>query len=194
MDKSIRGVSDELWSKVDAIDGWLFREEADLLYTFSKAGLWMELGSYKGKSTVVMAQNNNGVAIDWFKGSPEHPKDTDTHEEFIKNTQGLPHFVITLSGRMEEVIHEIDTKRTPKVKLLYLDAEHSYEATKLAFDLYEKFVDDKGYVIFHDAWGENGETDLTPWPGVTKFVNELCEDENWENIHNVRRCAVFIRV
>jgi hypothetical protein len=79
------------------------------------------------------------------------------------------------------------------LKFLYLDAEHTYSNTREAFDLYVPSLADDGIVVLHDAWGDNGETTGTPWPGVTQFAEELITNGEWLNFANKRRCAAFKR-
>ena len=67
---------------IQHIDGWLTDEEAKLLYKLAKncKGVIVEIGSWKGKSTICMAKGSkagNNVkiyAIDPHVGSSEHKK------------------------------------------------------------------------------------------------------------------------
>lgn len=184
-------LTDEEWAVIDAIEGWLFREEAELLARLSVSP-WCEVGAWKGRSTRVLARGGHGWVVDWFKGSSEHPAGTDTREEFYDNTFDLDITVLEM-----DYACAVPLIPTP-IKLLYLDAEHTYEATREVFALFAPLVDDDGLVIIHDAWADDGggkEGGMTPWPGVTLFVRELIEDGSpfWENVENVARCAVFRR-
>lgn len=186
-------LTDEQWARIDAIDGWLFRPEADLLHDLitEVREPWCEVGAWKGKATNVFAMAHAfGYVVDWFQGSSEHPAGTNTLAEFNQNTEDLLIRVIPLD-------YEHGADLVPNgIHLLYLDAEHSYDATAHVFALYSPKVAELGYVVLHDAWGDNGEGKdggRTPWPGVTQFALELIAGGEWVNVRNVNRCAVFRR-
>ena len=190
MGRIIYSLTDTQWAEVDAIDGWLFRDEAEQLYRLCD-GPWIEIGSWKGKSTIVLAQRHEGWAVDWFQGSPEHPDGTDTFRDFLENTYRYGDKIHVVAGRFEDVVD----KTPDEVQLIFFDAAHEYEPTKQAFDLYAHKVRSGGYIIFHDAWDEGGNMESTgPWPGVNQFVKELMEDPNWEYYETAVRNAAFKRV
>lgn len=171
-------LTDEQWEKVDRIDGWLTREEADLLYGLCD-GPWLEIGAWKGKSTTVLAETGHpGTVIDWFRGSPEHDRDTWTLPEYAENMRDYPH-VRTCVLTAEECGGIYPDGRS----LIHFDGDHSYEATAEAFDLYEFLLDEGGVAVFHDY--RDGASD--PWPGVTKFVDELIESGEWEKVAQAGR-------
>lgn len=182
-------LTDAEWAEVDAVEGWLFREEADLLARLATSP-WCEVGAWKGRATRVLARGGHGWVVDWFKGSSEHPAGTDTRDEFLANTGHLnitvlPYSYVTACNLIPS-----------SLQLLYLDAEHSYEGTAEAFALFAPLVARTGTVVFHDAWGDDGggkDGGGTPWPGVTRFVRELAEAGDWVNVENAARCAVFRR-
>jgi hypothetical protein len=173
-------IDDELWTKVEQIHGWLWREEADTLDDLN-SGEWCEVGCWQGRSTRVLAEKNPGWAVDWFQGSPEHEAGTDTYEEFMRNVGWHPNVTVVRS-RFENAADHVG-----RVDLLHLDADHSYDATKLAFDLYSPKVRIGGHVVFHDARGGG-------WPSVERFVAELKRRPGWAHVVNVGRAAAFQRV
>lgn len=178
------------WEEIDKIDGWLFKEEAKLLYDLAFAlqdnEYYLEVGSWKGKSAVAAAQSGaNVIAVDWFKGSPE-TAGADTLEEYLSNTKGYPR-IETFVGKSEEVFIP---KRNLQIGLLFIDGEHTYEACSRDFTKWSEYVPPGGFIVFHDAYGENGEEENTPWPDVTKFVKQL-KNYGYKEITKVRRCSVF---
>ena len=186
------------WEDIDAVEGWLFMEEADLLTKLAKAmppGCeWCEIGSYKGRSTLAFLRSGRmGYAIDWFQGSPEMPEGTNTLADFVKvlNKYDPICLVFTCMERSEVAVNNIPDH----IGVLFIDGEHSYEAVKKDFELYKNKVVEGGYIVFHDAWGDEGqEGPPTPWPGVTQFVKELRDSPEWEETHKVRRCAAFRKI
>jgi predicted O-methyltransferase YrrM len=73
--------TDEVKKFVDNIDGWLFEREGELLYDLAKnctgKGVIVEIGSWKGKSTIWLGKGSKRgkkvliYAIDPHTGSPE---------------------------------------------------------------------------------------------------------------------------
>jgi hypothetical protein len=164
------------------IEGWFFHEEAEFLAPFV-TGTWCEIGCYKGRSTRVWAESGYpGYAIDWFLGSPEHPKNTNTFNEFVENL--LPYWdrVRVLPARFEEVASFVPDD----LQFLFLDGEHSYDATSKAWNMYSPKVRRGGVVAFHDAAGG-------AWPDVERFVAEVRTKQNWFDLGTVGRVTAFQR-
>jgi predicted O-methyltransferase YrrM len=180
------------WPQIEAIDGWLTEDEAKLLYDLArecpKDRVCVEIGSYKGKSTVAMLQSEARViAIDWFQGSPEHPEGTNTYRDFAKNTERYGEQLTTLAYKSTDDFPQFIVGND--VHLLFIDGEHSYGAVKKDYELYEPKVVEGGYIVFHDAQPPH-PSHANPWPEVTKFVEELIA-QGKEPIMRIGRCAVF---
>lgn len=151
-------------------------------------GRWVEIGSWKGRSTAVLAQTGfPGYAIDTFTGSSEHG-DVDTYSEFMAHIDGLGD--VTVFRQDYQNVPRIP----PGVALLHLDHEHTYQDCKTALELYSPLLASDAKVAVHDAW-ERGSRDPNdcPWPGVTWFALELCEHPDWMLWDTVGRLAVFTR-
>jgi len=183
----------------ETIDGWLFPEEGELLEKYAKEvqpfAYIVELGSYKGKSTVYLARSAlpmvNVICVDTFMSDATTVSSNDTLDTFLYNTAGLSN-IIVLPSKTGHVAKIMKANEHPaKIALLFIDADHSYEGVKTDFDNFSPFVAPGGVIIFHDAYGENGETENTPWPGVTRFCKELEANPKWKLIEKCRRCAVF---
>jgi predicted O-methyltransferase YrrM len=58
-----------------------------------------------------------------------------------------------------------------QIDLLFIDADHSYDAVKKDFELYAPLVSDGGLIVLHDVvnprWVDNG---------VAKFWQEINEE------------------
>jgi hypothetical protein len=170
------------WGKARNVPGWFSEEEARLLSTLC-TGLWCEIGSYLGRSTIVLAATGHeGYSIDTHKGSPEM-KRKDSWEEFEWNMAPYEN-VITVRAKFQSR-HTVNLVKD-ELMLLHLDADHSYELTKLAFELYSPKVLRGGHVCFHDAAGG-------AWPGVEQVVGELDPSE-WKRVALVGQLAAFQRL
>ena len=137
------------WSLAAQVKGWLFREEAELLYTLARAvgskGRVVELGSYCGRSSIVLAagliaaSTDPLVCVDTFGGSPEHQPGQycfdpetlvggkiDTYPIFVDNLRraGLQGLVEVL--RMSTL--DASACFADRIALLFVDADHDYGA------------------------------------------------------------------
>jgi predicted O-methyltransferase YrrM len=157
-----------------SVDGWLNPKEARLLYRLASEcrsrGAIVEVGSWKGKSTICLARGSLAGgkaqihAIDPHTGSPEHSKEMGavwTFDEFRRN--------IEKAGVNEMVVPHVDFsdavagKFFEPVELIFIDGLHEYEGVKLDFDSWFPKVMEHGIMAFHDTTG---------WPGVLRLVNE----------------------
>jgi predicted O-methyltransferase YrrM len=196
---------DLIWARADVIEGWLTRPEAELLARLN-VGTWCEIGSYKGRSTIVLALTGDfGYAIDWFQGTPRDIGEADTLDEFWANLDGIRNRrFIVIAERHEDAAREVP----PALDLLFLDGDHSFEATASAFSLYAPKVKVGGHVVLHDVWSLEGDANPgnNPLPGCRAFFEGLMLDNTlrwgrmdeptvrWEHTENVDRCAVLRRV
>lgn len=134
----------------------------------------VELGSWKGKSTVYLAEGSlegNKVrvyAVDTWNGSNEHHKlkidCKGLYEQFLENIRdmGLEHIITPI----RENSHNLKLLALPnEIGLLFIDADHDYENVKSDFERYSPLLVVGGFLIFHD-YG-----DL--FPGVVRTINEL---------------------
>jgi predicted O-methyltransferase YrrM len=146
------------------IDGWLTEKEGELLYNLAKAtrrnGVIVEIGSWKGKSTVFLGRGSQSgdhvkiYAIDPHTGSPEHKKEyghVRTFAEFKKNIEnsGIDGLIIPEKKTSREAADNFEKP----VELLFIDGAHEYEAVKMDFELWIPKLLEGGTVTFHDAIG-----------------------------------------
>jgi len=171
------------WHRAVNIQGWFGLHEARLLSRLC-TGPWCEIGCHKGRSTTVLAETgHDGYAIDTWQGTSDKNDPTygaRVYVEFMGKVDRYENVIIVKSNfRNPRTVHLVPDN----LHLLHLDADHSYEATKLAFELYAEKLIPGGHVCFHDAKGGG-------WPGVEQFVAELPSDE-WEHVDTVGSLAAF---
>src|ERR1051325_188661 len=157
-----------------SVDGWLHPKEARLLYRLASEckgrGAIVEIGSWKGKSTICLARGSLAGgkakinAIDPHTGSPEHSKqfgEVWTFDEFRRNIEN--------AGMTEQVTPHVDfsdavaKKFNEPVELIFIDGLHEYEGVKTDFDSWFPKVIEHGTIAFHDT---------TCWDGVRKCVSK----------------------
>ena len=175
------------------VQGFLHPYEGFVLYWLAKHwpcnGRVVEIGSFKGRSTCWLATGSKEggrakvAAVDHFRGSPEHQLG-GSHEDpdIIAHGSTLP----TIQANLKKndladwvTIHAGDSTEIARgwsepIRLLFIDGDHSYEATAHDFNTWTRFVVQRGLVIFHD---------VQVWPGVTRFHTELCSQQsNWRSL------------
>jgi len=156
------------------VDGWLNPKEARLLYQLARdckgQGAIVEIGSWKGKSTICLARGSLAGhktkihAIDPHTGSPEHSKQFGvvwTFDQFRHNIEnaGVTEMVIPHVDYSDAVARKFDEP----VELVFVDGLHEYEGVKIDFDSWFPKVIEHGTMAFHDT---------TCWPGVLKVMSE----------------------
>jgi predicted O-methyltransferase YrrM len=132
----------------------------------------VELGSYLGASTCFLAAGAavNGarvVAIDMWKNETMPDGLRDTFADFQRNISGVANRVRILRKRTAEITAE-DVQ--PPVHLAFIDADHSYEATKADAAVMAPYLVPQGLMVFHDA---------TTFAGVGQAVGELLASGEW---------------
>jgi predicted O-methyltransferase YrrM len=166
------------------MDGWLAEGEGLLLYNLAKKcskGVIVEIGSWKGKSTIWLAsgskkgKNARVYAIDPHIGSPEHQKmfgKVWTFEEFKKNIKraGVDDIIVPMVKKSEDAAKNF----SKPVGLAFIDGDHEYDMVKLDYDLWFPKLVEGGVMAFHD-------TILRPGPA--KIVEEkLCKSSRFKDI------------
>jgi predicted O-methyltransferase YrrM len=173
------------------IEGWLEDAEADLLLAaVTRAiatvqnGAIVEIGSYCGKSTVVLAaavsalEDPHRVKIyaidphDGIVGALDQGVQqlAPTRDQFLKNISnaGIMHLVEPLIQRAFE------TDWNQPISFLLIDGLHDYFNVARDFNHFEPWIAAGGFIAFHDY--------ANYYPGVKAFVNELLANGGYEKI------------
>ena len=167
-----------------ALDGWfnMEREYSYLLENTPEGGTFVELGSWKGKSTsyIVTELINNDrdvkfFTVDTFEGVLDGTDDTENaaytsynlteiYDIFQENTKHLKdHFTVIKSKSHEAASHFDDES----VDVIFIDAGHSYEAVKADLEAWYPKMKPDSIMSGHD---------FNLWPGVNKAVKEFFKD------------------
>lgn len=172
------------------VPGWLNDMEGYTLMTLAGhdrgpggqpvQGCVAEIGSFKGRSTCWLAAGVQGrgagkvYAIDHFTGSPEHqPGGSHADPDIVKDGTTLNAFRaniarLNLGDHVEAVVApSLEAAKTwskGPIRLLFIDGDHSYEATKADLAAWKPHLAPGALVAFHDVGA---------WEGVTRFYTEL---------------------
>jgi hypothetical protein len=101
-------------------DGWLSQREAYLLWK-NASGKILEVGSYHGRSTVLLAYRGRVTAIDSFSEDKTTPEVSRKDLEiFLANIAGLP---------VKHLLMRIEDWEPTKMNFVFLDGDHTEEGT-----------------------------------------------------------------
>lgn len=181
-----RSEKEEVINLLRNIEGQISRDEIFKLYSLAKevnkGECIVEIGSYRGKSTLALAvgskKSNNcpvysidphanfvGVA-GWNFG----PADLAIkYQNICKLKAGELVYCICL--RSEQVSNSWEQP----IGLLWIDGDHRYEAVKKDFFGFKPFLSENAKIAFHDSNME----------GVNKFISELVDQKHVTIINKV---------
>lgn len=168
-------------ASVDGIAGWLSRGEMDLLaacaglacdaaerHGHAEPPVVLELGSFHGRSTVVIAtalKHQGRRRLRFFAVDPHtgyHLGDGgDTKAALDANLR--QHRVDSYVNIVRGFSHELDWKHT--VAFLFIDASHEYEDVRRDYEVFRERLAPGALVAFHDY--------APCCPGVEQCVDEL---------------------
>ena len=180
-----------LWRRIHWDAGDMMPAE-QLLAIYELAVTWpvdgdvVELGAWTGLTTSYLAAacrargKGHVYAVDTFKGSHEVLDHYISVERFGGDTlsafrqriaaAGVGGQIDVLVGLTSEMVHAY---RGVAIRVLFIDADHSYEGVRRDFELWSPLVAPGGLIIFHDYVGA---------PGVTKFVDaEVSSNGDYES-------------
>jgi predicted O-methyltransferase YrrM len=180
----------ELHQRLDQVQGYLHPMEGFALMNLAAhadtQGAVVEIGSFMGRSTCWLASGlkisgrtpaERVFAIDHFRGSPEHqPGGTHECAAVVQTGSTLDAFNGNLRrAGVEQIVTPVVTDSLSAasqwreriggpIRLVFIDGDHSYEASKADFEAWSPHVPVGGLVAMHD---------IGAWPGVTRFYEEV---------------------
>jgi MMP 1-O-methyltransferase len=133
------------------VPGWLSDEEGEALYELAKEctgkGVIVEIGSWKGKSTICLGLGSKaGGGVRIFAVDPHADY---RHGEFKENIEraGIADLVTPLKGLSQSVADTFDEP----IELLFVDGSHEEELVREDFEKWVPKVVEGGTVAFHDT-------------------------------------------
>lgn len=151
-------------SESKKIQGWMSDKELTFLASLAtRCGTMVELGAWKGRTTVTLAKyiRQFVVTIDHFKGTPGdtgHDEASDEggekiYREFMLNTEKywMDGKLITLRTN-DTTGAELVKKLFRKVDAVFIDADHSAEAVARNIEQFRPLVRPGGTLCGHDEY------------------------------------------
>lgn len=179
--------------KILAIEGQISARESELLFDLAaqvSSGCIVEIGSYRGRSTVALALGSQQQAkVPVYAVEP--------HEPFVGALGGnfgpadrIEFFKNILRSKVGEIVRLVNLSSeeaakgwSKQIALLWIDGDHSYEGVKKDFELWEPFVIKSGVISFHDS------TDLSLGP--SKVIGEALSSGRFEKVQQVDMTTVL---
>lgn len=163
-----------LFALAEQVTGFMPADEGRALYdaavTYLRDGVGVEIGTYCGKSTVMLgaaAQQTGGVlyTVDHHHGSEEHQPGWEYHDTtMVDDVTGLFDTLPTLrhtldaAGLDDNVVAVVGKSavvarswRTP-LQFLFIDGGHTEEAAQRDFDGWARWVAVGGALVIHDVF------------------------------------------
>jgi Methyltransferase domain len=180
----LESVLDQAWEATQKVPGYLTEKEARFLGLLAACvpakGTIVEIGSFKGRSTVMLAKvaSHYGggpvVAIDPHNspillGIPSEPQ-TSSYRDFLENvrTAGVAAHVEPHA----EYSTAVAKSWNRPIRFLWIDGDHTYEGAKSDLDGFFPHVVPSGVVAFHDA--------LSNFPGpIRVFVEDVLRSDRF---------------
>ena len=135
------------WQEVEGT--WFSPEEGAALQELAKDKVCVEIGSYKGRSTVCLAEVAKHVhAVDTFRADFTGQNQLDTFttlDDFKKNTEGYP--VTAWIGNSIEISKNF---KPNTIDLIFIDALHTYQSVRDDIFAWWKILKFGGIMLFHD--------------------------------------------
>jgi len=187
------------------VEGYFEYDEGAYLYTLARLsvpGLVVELGSYKGKSTICLAQARPTVAVDHFRGQQfegyDPVRDSHIHIDHVVGTYradfdanleryGVAGIVTTLELETVSAARHVANGCRVKigdprgVALVFVDADHDYEAVCADVNVWSALLAPGGAMAFHDR----------DFPGVALMLAQLEETHHWTRENGPGSIAVM---
>jgi hypothetical protein len=171
--------------QMETIPGWYDRQEGALLESAAlgaPSGACVEIGSYHGRSTVVLASVRFTTSIDPHEGiSVKGGSGTPTLEAFEANASrcGVRDNIAIVRQPAQDVAW-----RGSSIGMLHIDGLHDYENARGDFEHFRPFLAKEAIVCFHDYLN----IDL---PDVARVVDELVSEGVLERVAHAGSLVVL---
>ncbi len=166
---------------VEAIEGFMVLGQEEYLFNKVKIlpddAVVVEIGSFKGRSTVAMAYacigtNRKIYCIDTWDGNDSDFPERNFFDIWHQNVQknGLSQYVLPLQGDSHDILsrwHELVDGKA--IDFIFVDGSHQYLDVLKDFELSFPLVKNGGWIAFHDV--------VHTWPGPERV---------WHNVAKLR--------
>jgi predicted O-methyltransferase YrrM len=184
------------------VEGWLSDEEGGLLITSAMEAvartppggqtICVEIGSFAGRSTVVLGSAIKAVGTDdarLYAIDPHEGDITTLEHQVYRMGSTLDRFTRTIGeASLDEVVilivsRSTDVRWDKPIALLFVDGLHDYESVSADFAHFGPFVKEGGFVAFHNC--------AVRFPGVERVVAECLAGGAYRRAHEAGSLMVL---
>jgi predicted O-methyltransferase YrrM len=177
----------------DSTDGMISFQEAVCLYELARkvrSGCILEIGSYRGRSTVFLGKGSlDGANIPVFAIDP-HATFTGILGGIFGSGDRAIFYRTMLANDCSEIVSLINLSseffsnqwKSP-VSLLWIDGDHSYEGVRRDFYCWEPHLLPEAFIAFDDA--------LDPNLGPFRLIDELVKSMKYQKLACVGKVVVL---
>jgi MMP 1-O-methyltransferase len=138
------------------IPGWLTDEEGEALYELARAcrgeGVIVEIGSWKGKSTVCLGLGSQaGNSVPLYAIDPHADYRFGDFKDNVERA-GIAELVRPIASLSQPAADDFDEP----IELLFVDGSHEYDLVLEDFEKWVPKVVDGGWIAFHDTTWTKG--------------------------------------
>lgn len=172
-----------LAAAVAATPGFMPDDEGAALHTAATRagpGTWLEIGTYCGKSTLLLADAARRagarlVTVDHHHGSEENQPGWEWHDASLVDPatgrlDTLPTFRRTLDEHLADVVTAVVAPTqlvagwwTTPVQLLFLDGNHTEDVAQHDYAAFAPHVAPGGLLLVHDVFPDPADGGQAPW-------------------------------
>ena len=185
-------LSPALAAVAEATKGFLPADEGEALLAAAleaPAGLWLEVGTYCGKSTVHLgsAARDRGahlVTLDHHRGSEENQPGWEWHDASLVDPhtgrlETLPSLRHTLwDAGLDDVVsvvvgttQQVGTWWSSPLTLLFLDGNHTEDVAQHDYSAFAPHVVPGGLLLIHDVFERPEDGGRPPWNVFRRAVD-----------------------
>ncbi|GAA3671352.1 methyltransferase family protein [Yimella lutea] len=184
-------ISEQLRAAVDATKGFMPDDEGEALHASAlaaKPGVWLEIGTYCGKSTRLLsdAARQAGarlVTVDHHHGSEENQPGWEWHDEsMVDERSGRLDTFATFRPVLDEYADVLsavvaDTRvvgawwATP-LEVLFLDGNHTEETAQHDYRAFAQHLVPGALLLVHDVFPDPADGGQAPWHVVQSALTD----------------------
>jgi len=176
-------VPGDVAAAVAAVPGFMPDDEGAALHAAACTagrGTWLEIGTYCGKSTLLLASaarraGAGVVTVDHHHGSEENQPGWPWHDRSLVDPatgrlDTLPAFRRTLDAHLADVVTAVvGTTRqvaawwTTPLQLLFLDGNHTEDVAQHDYHAFAPHLEPGGLLLVHDVFPDPADGGQAPW-------------------------------
>jgi predicted O-methyltransferase YrrM len=177
---------------VEDVPGWLRPEDALKLYelAYYARGPILEIGTYRGKSGTLMAIATRDAGRSALVVSVDVDPQALTAAAAAAAAKGVRDRLLLVRGSVEALFA---ANRTFRPSLVFLDADHSYEAVRRDLSTLEPHVPHGGLLLLHDFLDPRNDDPAEIEVGVAHAVRDSWVANHCEFSGVFGACGLFRR-